>query len=186
MAVNPPSEMQYFLSLGLACFIINSLNITENAEDLYTAISVLGDENVTISAINPLGTNVIYDFTYYLDWMTPSLKEKVLAWQADVESVKSSYYQLNLQYYTALAQASNYQLELQKLNQQLKMYKRCRDNIIAEASTNRVESYNTVIISNGGTPIEVYEEIGETIAQGSFGKIKVGIHKITKEKVNFY
>jgi len=29
-------------------------------------------------------------------------------------------------------------------------------------------------------------EIGETIAQGSFGKIKVGIHKITKEKVNFY
>ena len=28
-------------------------------------------------------------------------------------------------------------------------------------------------------------EIGETIAQGSFGIVKLGIHKITKEKVNF-
>ena len=144
--------------------IINSLNITENAEDLYTAISVMGDENVTISAINPLGTNVLYDFTYYLDWMTPALKEKVIAWNAAVDAVKSSYYNLSLQYYTALGQASNYQLELQKLEQQLKMYKRCRDNIIAEANTSRVESYNTVIVSNGGTPIEVYEEIGATIA----------------------
>ena len=90
--------------------IINSLNITENADDLYTAISVLGDKNVTISAINPIGSNVVYNFDYYLDWMTPSLKEKVIVWQAAVEAEKPSYYNLNLNYYTALAEASNYQL----------------------------------------------------------------------------
>jgi hypothetical protein len=28
-------------------------------------------------------------------------------------------------------------------------------------------------------------EIGETLAKSSFGKVKLGIHKITKEKVNF-
>lgn len=144
--------------------IINSLNITENADDLYTAISVLGDENVTISAINPIGSNVVYNFDYYLDWMTPSLKEKVIAWQDDVEEEKPSYYNLNLRYYTALAEASNYQLELQKLETQLTMYQRCRNNIVAESSTSLVGSYNTVIVNNGGTPIEVYEEIADTLA----------------------
>jgi len=144
--------------------IINSLNITENADDLYTAISVLGDENVTISAINPIGSNVVYNFDYYLDWMTPSLKEKVIAWQDDVEEEKPSYYNLNLRYYTALAEASNYQLELQKLETQLSMYQRCRNNIIAESNTSLVGSYNTVIVNNGGTPIEVYDEIADTLA----------------------
>lgn len=144
--------------------IINSLNITENADDLYTAISVLGDENVTISAINPIGSNVVYNFDYYLDWMTPSLKEKVIAWQDDVAEEKPSYYNLNLRYYTALAEASNYQLELQKLETQLTMYQRCRNNIVAGSSTSLVGSYNTVIVNNGGTPIEVYEEIADTLA----------------------
>ena len=145
--------------------IINSLNITENADDLYTAISVLGDKNVTISAINPIGSNVVYNFDYYLDWMTPSLKEKVIVWQAAVEAEKPSYYNLNLNYYTALAEASNYQLEMQRLDKQIVMYQRCRDNIVAESNTSLVDSYNTVIVSYGGTPVEVYEEIGQTLAE---------------------
>lgn len=145
--------------------IINSLNITENADDLYTAISVLGDENVTISAINPIGSNVVYNFDYYLDWMTPSLKEKVIAWQDAVEAEKPSYYNLNLNYYTALAEASNYQLEMQRLNKQIVMYQRCRDNIVAESNTSLVDSYNTVIVNYGGTPVKVYEEIGQTLAE---------------------
>lgn len=144
--------------------IINSLNITENADDLYTAISVLGDENISIAAINPTGTNVLYNFDYYLSWMTPELRAKVTAWQRDINDAKSSYYQTNLRYYKSLEQASNYQSELNRLNIQMSMYQRCRNNIVAEASTALVESYNTVIVQNGGTPIKVCEEIAQTIA----------------------
>ena len=145
--------------------LIRSIDITENADNLYTAISVLGDENVTISAINPLGGNVIYNFDNYLDWMSDGLRTKVIAWQNAVESNKQSYYDMNLRYYTKLEQASNYHMELQKIAAQITMYRRCRDNIVAESSTDLVGSYNTVIVENGGTPIEVYEEIGQVLAE---------------------
>lgn len=144
--------------------LINSLDITENADDLYTAISVLGDENVTISAINPLGTNVIYNFDYYLSWMSDGLGAKVKAWQDAIAEHMEEYYKLNLQYYEQLALAANLQLEFEKLAAQLKMYNRCRDNIVAESDTTLVGNYNTVIIENGGTAITVYEEIADTLA----------------------
>lgn len=58
--------------------VINSLDIDENADDLYTAITVRGnDEAVTIGAINPLGGNTVYNFSYYLSWMSQSLSAKV-------------------------------------------------------------------------------------------------------------
>ena len=53
--------------------LVNTLAIQEDANDIYTAINVLGGDNITIAAVNPLGTNTIYDFSYYTDWMTPSL-----------------------------------------------------------------------------------------------------------------
>jgi len=148
--------------------VINSIDITENADDLYTAINVLGDDDVTIAAINPTGTNVLYDFSYYLSWMTPELSAKVSAWQTAVEEAENSeaensYYNLNLNYYTKLAAASNLQAEINRLNTQITMYQRCCDNIVAESSTNLVESYNGVIVSNGGTAIEIRDEISDTI-----------------------
>jgi len=143
--------------------VINSIDITENADDLYTAISVLGDENVTIGAINPTGANVLYNFDYYLDWMPTALSTKVTAWKTAIETAKTTYYNTNLAYYTALAQASDLQAEINRLNTQLTMYQRCRDNIVAESSTTLVGSYNTVIVNNGGTPIEVYPEIADTL-----------------------
>lgn len=143
--------------------VINSIDITENADDLYTAISVLGDENVTIGAINPTGANVLYNFDYYLDWMPTALSTKVVAWKTAIETAKTTYYNTNLAYYTALAQASDLQAEINRLNTQLTMYQRCRDNIVAESNTTLVGSYNTVIVNNGGTPIEVYPEIADTL-----------------------
>lgn len=145
--------------------LVNSLNITENADDLYTAVSVLGDDNVTISAINPLGSNTIYNFNHYLGWMSDSLSNKVAAWQDEVEAVREQYYNLNLQYYDNLTTESNLQLEIERLANQIKIYSRCRDNIVAESSTDLVDSYNTVIIDNGGTAIEVYAEIANTLAE---------------------
>lgn len=145
--------------------LIRSLDISENTDDLYTAISVMGDDNITISAINPLGGNVIYNFDNYLDWMSDSLSAKVVEWQAAVSAVKDEYYNTNLEYYNKLEEASNLESELLKLETQLTMYHRCRDNIVAESSTDLVDSYNTVIVQNGGTSITVYEEIADTLAE---------------------
>ena len=144
--------------------LINSLDITENADDLFTAVSVLGDDNVTIAAINPLGTNVIYDFTYYLSWMSDSLSEKVVAWQNAIDTEKESYYNLNLGYFKKMTEASNLEMEIQKLDTQITMYNRCRNNIVAENSTDLVGSYNEAIAEAGGEQITIQDSIEETLA----------------------
>lgn len=144
--------------------LINSLDITENADDLFTAVSVLGDDNVTIAAINPLGTNVIYDFTYYLSWMSDSLRTKVVAWQNAVDAERESYYNLNLGYFTKMTEASNLEMEIEKLDTQITMYNRCRNNIVAENSTDLVGSYNEAIAEAGGEQITIQDSIEETLA----------------------
>lgn len=144
--------------------VINSIEISEESGDLYTAISVLGDEELNIAPVNPLGANVIYNFDYYIPWMSAELQDRINAWKALVAESAEDYYDANLAYYTLLTSQSNKQANLNKLDVQLTMYRRCRDNIVAESSTDQVEGFNKVIVDNGGTPIEIAEDIAETIA----------------------
>lgn len=145
--------------------VINNLSISESSDDLYTAINVQGDENLNISPVNPLGTNVIYNFDYYLSWMSEGLRNKVIAWQDLVTSKTDKYYDLNLAYYENLTTQSNLNAEIEKINTQIEMYQRCRDNIVAEGSTASVESYNEVIEENGGVPVGIQNELADTIAE---------------------
>lgn len=145
--------------------VINTLTISEGSEDLYTALNVQGDENLNISPVNPIGTNVIYNFDYYLDWMTDSLREKVVAWQELVASKESEYYDLNLAYYENLTSQSDLNSEIDRINVQIEMYQRCRDNIVANGSTATVPSYNKVIEENGGVPVGVQNELADTLAE---------------------
>lgn len=144
--------------------IVKSLNVTENADDLYTAISVQGSDELSISAINPLGGSVIYNFQYYLSWMSSSLREKVTQWQAAVNSAKDTYYQNNLNYFNQLQVVSNLQAEVDRLDGQITMYSRCRDNIVANADTSYVNQYNTEITNYGGSQIVIYNDIEDTIS----------------------
>lgn len=143
--------------------VINSIDISEKSDDLYTAITVSGDDNLNISPVNPLGTNVIYNFDYYIDWMSDELREKVISWKEVTSSAEDEYYRLNLDYYNKLTEKSNLDLELSKLGVQLTMYQRCRDNIVAEADTLNVSGYNEVILENGGAAIDMMPEISDTI-----------------------
>ena len=144
--------------------LVNTLDITENADDLYTAISVMGDGDVTISAINPLGSNVLYNFDYYIPWMPEELGKKVSAWQDTVEAEKSNYYTQNLGYFRQFEAVSTYQLQIDQIDTQIKMYQRCRDNIVAESDTTFVGGYNEEIKANGGEEIVIYEQIEDTLA----------------------
>lgn len=145
--------------------VIKSLDISEASEDLYTALNVQGDEYLNVSPVNPLGTNVMYNFDYYLDWMSDSLRKRVDAWQALVASKESEYYDLNLAYYENLTSQSNLNSEIDRINMQIEMYQRCRDNIVAEGSTATVESYNEVIEKNGGVPVGIQNELADTLAE---------------------
>lgn len=144
--------------------IIKSLNVTENADDLYTAISVEGSDDLSISPINPLGGSVIYNFHYYLSWMSSALRTKVTQWQTAVDNARDTYYQNNLNYFNKLQQVSELQAEVDRLDGQITMYTRCKDNIVANSDTSLVGQYNTEISNYGGTQIVVYNDIEDTLS----------------------
>lgn len=144
--------------------LINSIDITENADDLYTALTAVGSNDETISAINPIGSNTLYNFSYYLDWMTLSLKSKVSEWQSLVNSYVDSYYNLNLQYYSLLNQKSNLQAEVDRIDGQITMHNRCKDNLIANSGDKAiVQQYNKVIVENGGDPISITKDVNAIV-----------------------
>lgn len=203
--------------------LIQSLNVTYNSDDLYTAIRVDGDDDIYISPVNPLGNNMLYDFSYYLSWMSDDLRTKVADWQTVVDNyskapdvilsagddypenptegeivffrgdldhgdfgyaeqwytdtdwvgIELPYYCLNLVYYQYLEKRTNANAEVSKLETQIDLYKRCRDNIVAESGmpanklgysvggtsvvqlTNMITNYSTYIVSNGGDSIPI-------------------------------
>ena len=146
--------------------VINSLDIKESADDIYTAITAIGgDDSITIAAVNPIGGNTIYNFTYYLDWMSPELRAKVVQWMEDVESQESAYQVASETYYTKLADASTERFEIDRLTTQLMLYQRCKDNITASGGTAYVSQYNDAISGNGGTPININQQISEIKAE---------------------
>ena len=144
---------------------INSLDVTENADDLYTAISVFGDDDITISSVNPLGTTTIYDFSYYYNWMSDGLRESVENWQNSINNHRDQYYDENLAYYEEMTCISSLEMEIQRLDTQITMYSRCRDNIVAGSGSYVVDSYNEAITNSGGDPVVIKDDIDDTLAQ---------------------
>lgn len=145
--------------------IIDSMDISEEGSDIYTAISVTGGNDLSINAVNPLGTSVIYNFSYYLDWMSDDLSEKVSDWQNLLDSVFDDYYDLNTEYYDALTNTSALNMDIDKLNIQLTQYKRCRENVVAEAGSDEIIDYNAIIVAAGGEPIDPSGGVSDIIAR---------------------
>lgn len=145
--------------------VINSIEISEDSDNLYTALRVFGEDELSIAPVNPLGGSVVYNFSYYLSWMSDELREKVLAWQNAVSDVQDQYYDLNLQYYDKLTDRYNYSAEMTRLDAQITVYKKCRDNIVASGGSVNVDEYNKIIEANGGEAIDISAEIGEVLQQ---------------------
>ncbi len=142
---------------------VTRMQITENSDDLYTALRVTGGENLSIAPLNPLGTGVIYNFDYYLEWMSNDLRARVEAWKQLVAGYEEEYYQLNLDYYNKLTEISTLNSELARLELLRSVYQRCRDNIVAQSNSSAADDYNEDIAANGGTQVTIYEEIADTI-----------------------
>ena len=149
--------------------LIRDMKIVENSDSVITALSITGDNDLPISPVNPLGTNTLYDFSYFYGWMTPSLVEKIQSWVSDIademdSTEDDSYHSLNTQLYNKLSLKVNNDAEIDRLTILKNMYERCRLNIISESSMSVVESYNDVIEQNGGNTIDIHGSIEHALA----------------------
>lgn len=74
--------------------LLKNVEITENSEDICTALQVNGADGVTINDINPLGSSFIYNFDYFKDstkFMSEELISAVNTWESKIQDNISNY-----------------------------------------------------------------------------------------------
>lgn len=88
--------------------------LSEMSDEIATALHVYGGDALDIRSVNPLGTNVIYNFTYYknTNWMSQGLVDAITAWENKIASYQ-------IQYYALLASLMTYNNELGVLQSSL-------------------------------------------------------------------
>ena len=110
--------------------LITELDITENSDDLYTALTVFGDsDDITINGVNPLGTNAIYNFDYYLPWMSSALRSKLETWKEDVKAGEGVIQEKSSDYVTKKQAYLDQRLEIERLEQLIQLYSKAESNI---------------------------------------------------------
>lgn len=87
---NATLESDIFLSFDN---LIDNATLSEKTDEITTCLSVYGGNDLDIRDINPLGTNKIYDFSYYMttEWMTQELITAIYFWRATVINQMDNY-----------------------------------------------------------------------------------------------
>lgn len=155
---------------------ISDLQVSENSEDIYTAITALGENELGIQLINPLGGNTIYNFDYYMSWMSEELRLKVDEWnkrvaeQLDPEYDGENIYKLRHGYdnddgehiegYFELQQdVSDCSSEIDRLNNLLYYYNQLYINISTSSGEADIQEYNNMIEKYGGSTSNITPSI---------------------------
>ena len=113
--------------------------IEDDNEDKYTALVVKGDNDLDILFVNPIGDNVIYNFTPRLPWMSAQLQDAVNRWTAKVSSVEEEYIELSKEYYGLQQEILIKEAEFNTLKSELDMLVQDRDNIISNLQGYEIE-----------------------------------------------
>ncbi len=73
--------------------LMENFSISESTEELATALTVIGGEDLSINIVNPIGSNIIYNFDYYktTDWMEQDLIDAIDAWETKIDDNQETY-----------------------------------------------------------------------------------------------
>jgi len=94
--------------------LAKSINITEFSDEMSTALYCYGADGIDIRSVNPIGTEAIYDFSYYksIDWMAQDLIDAITTWEALLAQNETSYSAFVIQLNEALDELAVLQAEL--------------------------------------------------------------------------
>lgn len=109
--------------------IINSVKMDENAEELYTALNVYSSTDVSITDVNPLGTSCIYNFDYYIPWMSKELQNRIAEWKSEINSKEREYRELCRIREMNEINISITESEINRLETQKEYYEDCKRNV---------------------------------------------------------
>lgn len=118
--------------------LVNELTTKTSSDDIVTALYVTGADGCDISMVNPLGNNMIYDFTYFYDEMTPELRQAVEAWAEMMETAEGEYMSLNATYLYYLEEIERKDVEIEQIDGEIKALKDAQSVAISEDNTTRL------------------------------------------------
>lgn len=93
---------------------IDTIKISDDNTKIVTALNVFGQNDLDIRSVNPIGTNVIYNFDYYKNsnWMSDELVSAINTWETKIESSETLFQ-------STLLNLKNQNIVLDTLNQEL-------------------------------------------------------------------
>ncbi|MBP7510062.1 MAG: phage tail protein, partial [Prolixibacteraceae bacterium] len=131
--------------------LMESFSISESTGELVTALTVYGGDSkegeLGINLVNPLGTNTIYNFSYFKNtsWMDADLVTAITNWEALVEANRTSY--------------SNYLTAYKEKNREILFYKSTSLTLSAEMAALNLEK--DVLLEGGFSLDSILAEISD-------------------------
>ena len=99
--------------------VIDSIKVNTKSEEIYTALTLYGDDEITYSGINPLGTSTVYNFNYYKEWMSDELKAALNTWELNVAHAETSITTLRTSLSNIITELQTIQGEIDSINEQI-------------------------------------------------------------------
>lgn len=127
--------------------LISRIELEENCEEIATALTVSGGNNLNIAYVNPLGTNTVYNFSYFQQngWMSQELTEALADWEEKITELEPDYQEV-------LASLIDLQEELAAANHLLNSQKNELELLLKQQS---------VIVSNQQDLSQINQQIAE-------------------------
>lgn len=102
--------------------LIKEIEISEDTDNLITALDVYGADGVDIRSVNPMGTNRIYNLDAYMNnkYFSDDMVTKWNAWKNTFASYQQPYYQLIVAQNMQISRYTTEESALTELNSELK------------------------------------------------------------------
>ena len=175
--------------------VLQGLTLRTKSDEIKTALLVKGGNGLDILSVNPLGTNLIYNFSYYAteEWMDAALIEKVKNWQAHVDALTSSE---NSAFQVQRAEISKLQGrkaekegEITRLKQELSNLQVQQSAIISDTASQDIKNANLKALhpqilaakigaEHGGRRALFYSNTAQHRERQAFGAPKTGALRI--------
>lgn len=118
--------------------LVKQLEITENTDDMITAMTVKGAGDVDIHRVNPRGDNYLYNFDYYIDtdMVDAAFKTAWHNYETALEAARPSYSLLTQRYRSKLTEAITFTSKAVDAENQVTVYEKLRAAQIAAGLSN--------------------------------------------------
>lgn len=131
--------------------VLKGLTLRTKSDEIKTALCVKGGNGLDILSVNPLGTNMIYNFSYYAtpEWMEPALIARIEKWQADVQAFSGEggvFPQKRAEIDAIQAQKSGKEGEITRLKQDLSNLQTQQSAIISEPAEQTQKNANLAAV----------------------------------------